>query len=100
MEQYFFKKPTHSTAVSKNGRIASSFPPSLSINHLISLASRDLRLYYSTLYPKSDLCIPINEIVQTCSKFLPLCIIERFIYSQDLAAHLAAAKKQTDSGNT
>jgi hypothetical protein len=44
------------------------------------------------LYRKSDLCIPRNEIVGPRSQFLHSCISERFIYSQDRSAYVAAAK--------
>jgi hypothetical protein len=47
-----------------------------------------------TLYRKSDLCIPRNETARPFSRFLHLCICERFrfIYSQDQSVYLAAAK--------
>jgi hypothetical protein len=46
----------------------------------------------SALYQKSDLCIPRNETAQPQSEILHLCICERFIYSQERSAFLAAAK--------
>ncbi len=42
-------------------------------------------------YRKSDLCIPRKETVRPRSR-LHSCICERFIYSQNLSAYLAAAK--------
>ncbi len=38
-------------------------------------------------YQKSEICIPRNE---TRSQFLHSCVCERFIYSKDLSAYLAA----------
>jgi hypothetical protein len=46
----------------------------------------------STLYRKSDFGIPRNGIAWPRSQFLHSCICERFIYSQDRSAYLAAAK--------
>jgi hypothetical protein len=46
----------------------------------------------NTLYRKSDLCIPRNENAGARSQVLLSCICERFIYSQDRSAYLAAAK--------
>ncbi len=40
--------------------------------------------------PKSDLWFPRNESAQPCSQILHSCIFERFIYSQDRSAYLAA----------
>ncbi len=45
-----------------------------------------------TLYRKSDLCVPKNETARPRSQFQNSCICERFFYSQDLSAFLAAAK--------
>ncbi len=45
-------------------------------------------------------CIPRNETARPRSQFLHSCVCERFVYSQDRSAYLAAAKKnkQTDPG--
>jgi hypothetical protein len=45
-----------------------------------------------TLYRKSDFCVPKNETVWPRSQLIHSCIYERFIYSQDRSAYLAAAK--------
>jgi hypothetical protein len=45
-----------------------------------------------TLYQKSELCIPRNDIARSLSQILHSCVCEQFIYSQDRSAYLAAAK--------
>ncbi len=45
---------------------------------------------WRTLYRKSDLCIPRNKTARLHSQLLHSCICERFIYSQDRSAYLAA----------
>ncbi len=40
----------------------------------------------SSMYRKSDLCIPTNKTAWPRSQLLLTCICERFIYSQDLSA--------------
>ncbi len=47
----------------------------------------------ATLCRKSELCIPSNETARPRSRFLHSCICDRFIYSQDRSAYLAAAKQ-------
>ncbi len=47
----------------------------------------------TTLYRKSDLCIPRNETARPRFQFLHSCVCEQFIYSQVQSAYLAAAKQ-------
>ncbi len=50
-------------------------------------------LFCPVLYQKSDLCIPRNDTAQPRSQFVHSCICERFIYSKDRSAYLAAGKQ-------
>ncbi len=67
------------------------FNPEL-LHHCME-TSVPMNLYTVYTVTKSDLCIPRNETARPCSQFLHSWVCERFLYSQDQSAYLAAAKK-------
>jgi hypothetical protein len=67
---------------------------SVSDLYISTLSSRQLRQPLPqphTLYRKSNWFIPRNETARPRSQFLHSCICERFMYSHDWSAYLAAA---------
>jgi hypothetical protein len=56
-------------------------------------SSRTPGVGHCTLYHKSEFWIPRNKTARPRSQFIHSCICERFIYSQDQSAYLAAAKQ-------
>ncbi len=64
-----------------------------------ALQGKEYAINRYTLQRRSDLCIPRNETALPRSQFPHSWICERFIYSQDPSAYLAAEKQETDPGN-